>query len=387
MKRPLTLICICATISMALHLYLSNRAESLAAGAVNEPSSICHINEHFNCDSTLISNYSHFAGTHLSNWGFATHLIIAFLSLILIAGWTENRQSLSVALWAFSLLSFVASLIMLSISYFILHAFCMLCCILYVLSFIILLILLLTMRQPLFLPALKHTQPLTLVIIVCFWAGSSILSHLVFIKINDTKSSTEIVKAHFQDWLDSPVKNTEEKALLLSGSDHSPITITEFADFLCHHCRNIHYMLKVFKASHPSIKMRYFSFPLDQCQGKTASCFLTRAVYCAEKQNQGWALQDTIYQHQKNFLSLRKDEEIFAELKRISQTLELNWNNLSDCLNSPPALNIPQQQLTAGEQLNITSTPTLFVNGRKMNHQYVLKTLKAISDYLSNNKL
>jgi len=387
MKKPLIFILICAFVSMGLHLYLSHRAESLAAGTISDHSPLCHINEQFNCDNTLVSPYSHFAGTHLSNWGFATHFLIFILAFALWTGWSEHKKNLLVSLWGFSFLSAIASIIMLGISIFILQAFCVLCGILYTLSFLIIFFLFFTIKdiRMSLSSGFKTIQWTPLLGFIALWGMSTFLSHITLIKFKDTKASARVIEAHFQDWLDAPSQEFKTRALLSAGPQKPNIIITEFADFLCHHCRNVHHTLKIFKASHPGVQINYYSFPLDQCKGKTASCLLTRAVHCSEKHKQGWNLLDAIYKNQKDFSVISKEEEQLQKLKQIASSLQINWSDLSLCVNSPSAFAIQEQQVQTGQEMNIHGTPTLFVNGRKLHHRYALKMLQTIHSHISRN--
>ena len=178
MKKSLYTIFICSLISISFDLYLSSRSYSLSADAVGK-SAICHINDPLNCDNALASDYSEFAGIPLSDWGFATHLLIALLSFMLIIGWVEKPSFFWLALVSLSVLSTAASLIMMSISAFVIHLFCPFCIILYVLSFIIVACALFASKQYLSLAHIKEARlflPATFIILVL----TGYLSHLIF---------------------------------------------------------------------------------------------------------------------------------------------------------------------------------------------------------------
>ena len=159
--------------------------------------------------------------------------------------------------------------------------------------------------------------------------------------------------------------------------------VTEFADFLCPHCRNSYYTLKLLKSSGQDVYVEYYSFPLDQCQGDSVSCVLTRGVYCAEKQQQGWKMHHLIFDNQKTFISLSDSNKAIETLKQISTQLSLQWPEWERCIQSSSAMDIQKAQLEAGKQMNITGTPTVLVNGKKIKQQYLIKTLQEIQKYLA----
>ena len=341
MKKLYT-VAVCALLSVSLHFYLSQRSYSMSADKAKQ-SSLCHINSAINCDHALNSSYSKVAGIPVSNFGFALNLIIAIFSLLLIN--KSYEKLIRPAFIVFSLLSVLASVIMLNISVFVLHLFCPVCVILYILSFIIAFFVLfrsqtLSSLKWLFSleTKLNNTSDLTdqkniLSSILnkkrglsyfktsspkgwTLYSGLSILTlsvltHLIFIQSYNIPSIQKTVKFQVMDWLSAPKKPIHEPALLTAGPSQQKaiITVTEFADFLCSHCQKAYQSLKTLSLL-PGVRKEYFAFPLDQCQNKQSlSCLLIRAVYCAEKQNQGWPLHDAIFDNQAFFMLLNNQNQ------------------------------------------------------------------------------
>ena len=378
MKKILFAIFVCSFISIGFHLYLSSRSYSLATDKATD-STICNINESMNCDSALTSPYAEFVGIPIANWGFATNLIILLLTLILIINWTERPSLIWFTMNCFTSVSAGASLVMLGISGFFLKLFCPFCIILYILSFIIAIGAFLYGKKYFSFSHLKKTY-LLLLCTFAVWIGIGLVLHLIFINIHGIKSVQKTVKLNVMDWASAPTRNSEEKALLTAGpiKDKTLITITEFADFLCSYCRNSYYTLKTFKAVHPQIRVEHFLFPLDKCKSNRASCVLTRATYCAEKQNQGWNMHGIIFENQKDFIPLTNDKTALEKLKHFSSHLPLDWDKWSECVDSPFAFDAVKKQIKAAESMKITGTPALFVNGKKIYRQHFTKTIKAI---------
>ena len=377
MKTKLYIIFLGSLLSIFLHLYLSDRSYSISSDKV-KTSSLCHINESLNCDNTLTSPYSEFAGLPLSNWGFATYFIIALLSLLLILGWSESPNLITFTINVLTITSVITSLIMFSISLFILNSFCPFCIILYLLSFIIAISAFL-LYKPLSLAVIKKSRLLLPGTFISL-ALTALLTHSIFTKIHNIKPAKAIVQSNVKDWMSAPVKHSQEKALLETGpsQEEAIMTIIEFADFLCSYCRNNYYILKLFKASNPLVRVEFFSFPLDACKSNRPSCFLTRSVYCAEKQNQGWNMQGIIFENQKQFVSITNNEEALQKVKTISKDLPVEWNQWLKCLSSKEAIEAQNKQMRAGNNMDVRNTPSVFINGKKVHHRYFTKTIKAI---------
>ncbi len=382
MKKALYIVFICSVLSMGLQLYLSSRSYSLSVDNT-ENSKICHINDFINCDNTLLSNYSDFAGIPVSNWGFATHLILLFLSLFLLIGW-DKPSIIWFSIGVFSALSASASLIMLGISAFLLKLFCPFCIGLYLLSFVVVFCVFPYAKKYISVPIFKQARVFLSCALFALLPISALI-HLIFINMYDIKSTQKIVKNNLMDWLSAPVKKTGETELLATGptKDKAVITIKEFADFLCFHCRNSYYTLKKFKASNPQARIEYFSFPLDQCKNKRVSCALTKAVYCAEKQKNGWDIHGIIFEHQKEFINLRNNKKALEKIEIFSRHLKnMEWKKWHDCTDSPASEEVLEKQIKAGKDMNIKGTPAFFINGKKVQHKYFIRTIKAIQEHL-----
>ncbi len=347
-------------------------------------SSLCHISESLNCDHALTSPYSELGGVPLSGWGFALNLLISLLALFLLTGGAGEGASLSgFLLKTLSALSAGASLIMAGISLFLLQIFCPVCVLLYLLSFVVFFCVFLFVKTD---PVHAFRPVMRALLFVAFGGVlTGVLTHLIFVKIYDIKSVEQTVKRNVLDWMSEPVADSGKKALLAQGPKSALVTVTEFADFLCSFCRKSHYILQSLKTLDPHIRMEYFSFPLDQCKGTRVSCVLTRAVYCAEKQNQGWSLHKLIFKHQKKFIPMTEDQTAVETLKQLSGHLPLHRKKWSECLNSAGAFSFTEEQIKAGENIKIRGTPTLFVNGKRISHLYLTKTIKTIYQKLAKS--
>ena len=383
LKKSLYIIFICSTTALGLHLYLSVRSYSLSVDTAGK-SAICHINESLNCDHALSSVYSEFAGIPLSNWGFVLHLLISLMTLLLLMGESEKTDFIRFLLRVLSGFSAGASLIMMGISFFLLNFFCPICIVLYLLSFIIFICAFFSTKNQFKILSLKTLRGFFPV--VAGWVLMSFLLHLIFIKTYDIQSVEQTVKRNLMDWVSEPVRESGEKALLSKGPEKAVTTITEFADFLCVFCKKSYYVLRSMTALDSQIKVEYFSFPLDECKGKRASCALTRAVFCAEKQNQGWNMHDIIFERQKVFMSLTDEKVVLEKLKGLSAHLPLVWEDWSKCLQSSLAFSAVKKQIKAGGNVRIKGTPFILVNGKRINNQYLTRTIKSIHQKQKKNK-
>ena len=147
--KKLTLVALgLVLLSCAGHFYLTKRTYELSAGFAGA-SAICNINKKINCDQALLSPYAKVFGVSLSNFGFSIHLVLALLLLILF------QLGLN-SFWK-NLLFYLSSLIALSSVFMIVISltqslYCPICWSLYILSFLTLALLYLSLKKELLSP-------------------------------------------------------------------------------------------------------------------------------------------------------------------------------------------------------------------------------------------
>ena len=149
---------------------------------------------------------------------------------------------------------------------------------------------------------------------------------------------------------------------IVQGSPAAPVTIIEYASMTCTHCAAFH------DTTWPELKSKYIDagrakfilreFPLDPLA--TAAFMLGR---CAgpEKRN---LLLDQLFTQQKTWAFVDKPiEPLLAMVK----TVGFSQTDFETCLRNEELYEqVNQSRERAAEAFNIDSTPTFFVNGRKL---------------------
>ena len=372
--------------STLIHVYLSFRSYSLRTDkAIGK--TLCRISESWNCDQALTSAFSEIFSIPLSNFGFALNAV-AFLSLILIQWrWLEPRKIWSNWVWLVALLLALGSVVMFLISLIFLDTFCPFCTLCYIFSILVL--------WPLkkFLPSsqvlkLGSFKPL-------LWIASATAVFVIVLQaiglerfsIRDLKI---MAQANFIDWQNAPPAPVLEKDLsfLSSGPDRAKakLTIVEFADFLCPHCAYTYEVLTTIQNTNPSIRVEYMSFPLNPkgCTEKESSsdpsisCYLSKAVFCTEKQKKGLQIQSLFYKKQKLFSSYSKINQTQNKVFEYLQQLNVNKQQFQKCMASMDVLESMNQHILIGRSLGIRGTPSLFVEGRSIPPTAIQLTLTSI---------
>jgi protein-disulfide isomerase/uncharacterized membrane protein len=386
LKIPFILV----AVSFLLHLYLMNTHYDLRYG-FEGTKSVCSINETLNCESVSLSPYSYFLGLPLATWGMAFHISFLFLFVLAFIQPPENierRNSFYRFIKLFAVISVVASIIMATISLTMMSTYCIFCIALYLLSFLNLVVLG-QQKQISFIPTRDDFMKI-------FKTGENGLIHVLvaFIAIPviaflahdmSTRSFKQQTTYMIRDVLGEWERASEADfpaPLLKAGSDTPKMTIVEFADFQCIHCKNAAHSLHSFVNSRPNIQLQFFSFPLDgTCNpaltsgGNGKSCTLAKAVYCAEKQGKGWAAHNWIFD--------RFGTSANSEFEKMSKDLKLEHSALLDCIQSDEATQVITENAKLGEKVKVEGTPTVFVNGKKLVNGHILAILEELYSQLN----
>jgi protein-disulfide isomerase len=143
------------------------------------------------------------------------------------------------------------------------------------------------------------------------------------------------------------------------GPADAKVTLVEFGDFECPNCRAIEPVLKdVFEKY--KVRLVFKDFPLEQVHpwAKTAAI----GGRCAFKQSPDgfWKMHDTIFANQDSVTP----ENVWDKLVEFAGQSGLNAETFKACLSSPDAAKEVAANQEDGLNLNVNSTPTVFVNGR-----------------------
>ena len=386
MKKGIIFSLLFSLLSVGLHFYLSQRSYKIQAGQ-SEASQICNINETLNCDSVLTSPYSAIFDIPLSNFGLAFNLFLALILIGLLLKLVTDESY-----WknfAFSLSGFIAltSVVMFVLSLKI-KSFCPICITLYGFSFLSLTFLFFSLRKSLskkfFLQTFKNKSSYIFSGIIIATAG---FMHMSFVTQLDLKSIKQKNKLAYIDWLQAPSENFTHPGIISSGPKKSSIRIAEFIDFLCPHCKKVNKPLKDFLKSHPDVQLQLYLYPLDKmCNSSMQhnrggrSCELSKILICGKLQNKGWETHSVLFEQQKEF----SNQPLPKILKTIKQKTNVDLDLLQSCMRRSSTTKELEKQVSVGTELEISGTPSIFVNERQVYVGNIQTTLELLYRKIKN---
>src|SRR4029077_3904233 len=144
------------------------------------------------------------------------------------------------------------------------------------------------------------------------------------------------------------------------GPDNAPVTVVEFSDFQCPHCRELYRALKDFEPRYPQVHFVFKDFPLTQIHPWAMTAALAgRCAYMNDPQS-FWKVHDAIFEKQDSITA----ENAYDQMLKFAAGAGLSPDAFRVCMISPEAKNAIESNLADGRALKVQSTPTVFVNGR-----------------------
>ena len=162
------------------------------------------------------------------------------------------------------------------------------------------------------------------------------------------------------------------------GKEGASVVLVVYSDFQCPFCAKEAVLLRTSLLHEYGNRVRvYFrDFPLQMHEWAKDAAVAGRCVYNQEPAV-FWDYHDWIFANQS---SMTKDN-LGAKVSGFLDGKPVDRIKFSQCLKSPEALAKVDAAIAEGQALDVNSTPTVFVNGRKLGGSPEWEQLKAVIDY------
>jgi protein-disulfide isomerase/uncharacterized membrane protein len=338
--------------------------------------SFCNVSGTINCDVVLASRYAVLAGASVSTWAILFYVVVLALATGLArTDSTRQRETLGIVIQLSAVWGLLFSGYMAIIAFFVLHTVCLMCSALYLINVGLfgaawwLRTGLRTMgrRQALEragqnrLVLLGSVGAVVALIVIGSWEALGRGRQL------PTAADIERQRPQFYRWFFAqPVVHVPLDASPSRGDPAAPVTIVEFSDFECTHCAAFHQSLDdVLRRGEQNVRVVFRNFPLDSaCNPHVASrlhpqaCLAAIASQCAAEQGKFWQYHNMLFDNQQHL----GREYLISYATRLG----MDAGRFAACLTSESVQAQVERDTKAGAALGIDSTPTWFINGRKI---------------------
>jgi len=151
------------------------------------------------------------------------------------------------------------------------------------------------------------------------------------------------------------------------GPSGAPIGVVNYSDFMCPFCRDLAVGLRGFlPTAGNQVRVHYKHFPLDTtCNVRVGqslhpgACELALGGICAQENGRFWEYHDKVF-------AQRWDRATRDDVLRIGASVGLDGPKLRACMDAAATKGLLAKDVDEGWLLGVGSTPTMFVNGRKL---------------------
>lgn len=152
---------------------------------------------------------------------------------------------------------------------------------------------------------------------------------------------------------------------IVLGKADAPITIFEYASLTCPHCAEFDQdtfpQVKKNWIDPGKAKLVFRDYPLDQYALKAAM-----VAHCAPP-DRFFAFIDVLFREQANWAAAGSPEQVTEALSRIARLGGISEQKFNSCINDKALSDhILNERLVAQNQYGVDSTPTFFINGKKV---------------------
>jgi len=147
------------------------------------------------------------------------------------------------------------------------------------------------------------------------------------------------------------------------GDPSAAVTLVEYSDFECPVCRKLHDALREMLPTYTGkVRVVFKDFPIEQLHPWARTAAL--AGRCAYQQDPKtfWKMYDFIYDNQE----IISASNSWTKMMDYAGQSGLDAEAFKSCMASPEAGAAVNASRANGQLLDVNSTPTVFVNGRRM---------------------
>lgn len=177
--------------------------------------------------------------------------------------------------------------------------------------------------------------------------------------------------------IDDPQALVAQARGVAVGPENAPVQVLVFSDYMCPWCANFalgsEKQIKSEFVDGGQVQFIYYDFPLG---GSHVHSFLAaRAARCAEDQGRFWDYHDILFARQNSWMVERSAPT--GTLQQYAGELGLDQAAFRGCLESDRHAQLVTANYVLGAQLGVNSTPTVFVNGRRVDRPVDWSSMRA----------
>ena len=152
-----------------------------------------------------------------------------------------------------------------------------------------------------------------------------------------------------------PTVEIDSRGFPEKGGKNAKVTIVEFADYKCPHCREASASLKkITDKFGDKVRLVYLDFPL---RDEGVSMKVALGAVCADAQGKFWDYHYKAFEDQPG---LNNDSP-----EKLAEQLKLNLGDFKKCMTDKKTMDKVAKSKEEGQRIGVQGTPAIYLNGRK----------------------
>ena len=162
------------------------------------------------------------------------------------------------------------------------------------------------------------------------------------------------------------------------GTPGAPVVLAVFSDFQCSYCREEAKMLRqnLLSAYPKQVRLFFKDLPLEQIHPWAKPAAIAGRCIFRQNPNAFWEYHDWIFENQAQITV----ENLKPKILEFAATKQIDTLQLTRCFDMRATEGEVDKNIAEARDLKVFSTPTLFVNGRKLEGQVGWPELREIID-------
>lgn len=146
------------------------------------------------------------------------------------------------------------------------------------------------------------------------------------------------------------------------GPSSAKVTLVEYADFECPMCRQLHDVMRNILPNYPQVRFIFKDFPIEQIHPWARTAALAGRCAYQQQPQSFWKMYDLLYDGQ----DLISASNAYDKVLDFAGQSGLDKDAFKACLSSQAASLAVDASVANAKLVEVTSTPTVFVNGRRV---------------------
>jgi len=383
-------------VGLAATSYLTYLHLEMFTGSWEEPS-LCGISRRISCEAVSASSYSALFGVPVAWIGGMFYLLVGALAVLGWLGKGRNAAAYAAVIFWLAGLAVVIDIYFAFVMVFLIKSLCLFCLMTYILNIIILVLaykISPRSRVAMWEAASAHFSPKQKgapAVLVCLLAVALIggSGGMQIRKLEKDTLSRFDEASYLASRAKMPRLAVDTSADPAMGSERPILTIVEFSDFQCPHCRRAHMLMESLLPGYMDrVEFVFKNLPLGRdCNRQMlqfpddlhpAACDLARLGEAAAEQGKFWQMHDTMFDRQGDLPAGRGLEN--NEMLALAQEAGLDMEKLQQSLSAEASRLAVEADVEAAIGLDIKSTPTFVINGLKIEGLPSLPVMKRLLD-------